>query len=207
LGLKQQFIFLWPQYGPSLSHCLVSRRQNLDDLRKLYDVNIYTKPGIEDCLFFSGDNEQNLCRISNELREMWQALFVQYETEIKLFLVEPPTISIMQSKVILEKLGDLSKAFLYGIKLPRDRVASWTSAAQGFKQENKNNIKDHLDRALQLIPHFDGFLQMRANFGTFMLEEWRKPVTGNTYSFEEFRNMLRLQNVRGRLLPGYIIKH
>lgn len=205
--MLKQLIFLWPQNGPSLSYCLVSRRQMLDEMRQSYDVNIYTKSGIQDCLFLSGDNEQNLCHISNELREMWQGLVVQCETEIKLFLVEPPTINIMKSQIVLERLDKFSKALLHGNRLPPDKAESWSSTAHSFKQENKNDISNRLGRALQLIPHFDGFLQMRANFGSFMLEEWRKPETGITYSFEEFRDMLKLPNVEGRLLPGYGIKH
>lgn len=169
-----------------------------------YDVNIYTRPGAQDCIFLSGDNEKDLCLISNKLRELWQDLYVQCETEIKLFLVEPPTVNLMKTEIIVQKLNDFSKPFLSGEGLTQTQTSSWNSLAQGFKRENKDVISDHLGRALRVVPHFDGLLQMRAKFGSFCLDEWRKPVAGSTYTFEEFRDMLRLDNVEGRLLPGFV---
>jgi hypothetical protein len=205
--IYNQLIFLWPQHGPSLSHCFVSRRQMLDEMRMLHDVHIYTKSGAQDLLFLSGDNEVALRQISNEIREIWRGLFVQCETEVKMFLVDPPILDIMKTSVVLERVNELGKAFLFGSKIPGNEADAWDVTAQGIKNDNKTAISEHLERALQLVPHFDGVRQMRANFGSFILEEWEKPQTGNKYSFEEFRGMIRQREVQGRLLPGYVMHH
>ncbi|CAG8379775.1 unnamed protein product [Penicillium salamii] len=196
------YIFLWPRRGPSLDDCLSQRRQQLDQIREGYAVHLYKRDGVTNRIFVSGNSAESLCEVADELREMWRGLAIQAETEIALFLLEPPTSSLMTTDIIVETREEFSKPVLCGIRMPKEEAIAWESLAQGFKQENKDVIQTHLRKALGLVPNFNELLQMRAKFGCFFLDTCNKPANGSTYSFKEFREVLRLGNVEGRLLPG-----
>ncbi|KAJ5459425.1 hypothetical protein N7530_011369 [Penicillium desertorum] len=194
--------FLWPPDGPSLNYFITARRELLDFIRLKYDVNIYIKPGIPDYLFMSGNNERDMCIIASRFRELWERLMVQHETEIKLFLVAAPRAELMRTHVLLQKSGGLSTPVICGPELAPDVATTWKTTADEIKLSNKNMVTTRLRKALHVIPQFRGFLQMRAKFGTFTLQQWRKPKDGTSYEFSEFREMLTHMNTEGRLLPG-----
>ncbi|KAJ6042348.1 uncharacterized protein N7446_013414 [Penicillium canescens] len=83
---------VWPPNGPSQEHCLSSRRQLLDSIRLHYGMNIYTKPGARENLYFSGGNHGDLLGMVSRSRDLWKTLSLQCETEIKVLLVEPPPL-------------------------------------------------------------------------------------------------------------------
>ncbi|KAJ5244183.1 hypothetical protein N7489_004279 [Penicillium chrysogenum] len=194
--------FLWPPDGPSLNYFVTARRELLDFIRLKYDVNIYIKPGIPDYLFMSGNNERDMCIIASRFRELWERLMVQHETEIKLFLVAAPRAEAMRTHVLLQKSGGLSTPVICGPELAPEVAANWKTTADEIKLSNKNMVTTRLRKALHVIPQFRGFLQMRAKFGSFALQQWRKPKDGTSYEFSEFREMLTHMNTEGRLLPG-----
>ncbi|KAJ6190604.1 hypothetical protein N7519_000625 [Penicillium mononematosum] len=194
--------FLWPPDGPSLNYFITARRELLDFIRLKYDVNIYIKPGIPDYLFMSGNNERDMCIIASRFRELWERLMVQHETEIKVFLVAAPRAELMRTHVLLQKSGGLSTPVICGPELAPDVAANWKTTADEIKLSNKNMVTTRLRKALHVIPQFRGFLQMRAKFGSFALQQWRKPKDGTSYEFSEFREMLTHMNTEGRLLPG-----
>jgi hypothetical protein len=200
-----QLGFLWPPDGPSLNYFITARRELLDFIRLKYDVNIYIKPGIPDYLFMSGNNERDMCIIASRFRELWERLMVQHETEIKLFLVAAPRAELMRTHVLLQKSGGLSTPVICGPELAPDVATTWKTTADEIKLSNKNMVTTRLRKALHVIPQFRGFLQMRAKFGTFTLQQWRKPKDGTSYEFSEFREVLTHMNTEGRLLPGYVI--
>ncbi|KAJ5490059.1 hypothetical protein N7453_010884 [Penicillium expansum] len=194
--------FLWPSDGPSLHYFITARREILDFIRLKYDANIYIKPGIPDYLFMSGNDERDMCIIAARFRELWERLMVQYETEIKLFLVAAPRTELMRTHVILQKSSQLSRPVLCGPELAPDVAATWKTTADEIKANNKSIVTTRLRKALHVIPQFRGFLQMRAKFGSFALQQWRKPKDGISYEFSEFREMLTHLNTEGRLVPG-----
>ncbi|CAI7567617.1 unnamed protein product [Penicillium crustosum] len=194
--------FLWPSDGPSLNYFITARREILDFIRLKYDVNIYMKPGIPDYLFMAGNDERDMCIIASRFRELWERLMVQHETEIKLFLVAAPRAELMRTHVILQQSGGLSQPVLCGPELAPDVAASWETTADEIKANNKSIVTTRLRKALHVIPQFRGFLQMRAKFGSFTLQQWRKPKDGTSYEFAEFREMLTHMNTEGRLVPG-----
>ncbi|CAI7664010.1 unnamed protein product [Penicillium discolor] len=194
--------FLWPSDGPSLNYFITARREILDFIRLKYDVNIYIKPGIPDYLFMSGNDERDMCIIASRFRELWERLMVQHETEIKLLLVAAPRTELMRTHVILQKSGGLSQPVLCGPELASDVAVTWETTAEEIKANNKSIVTTRLRKALHVIPQFRGFLQMRAKFGSFTLQQWRKPADGISYEFAEFREMLTHMNTEGRLVPG-----
>lgn len=203
--LTLQLAFLWPSDGPSVNYCITTRRDFLDLIRLKYDVNIYVKSGVPDSLFVSGNSQRDISIIASQFRELWQSLMVQCETEIKLFLIGPPPIELMRTHIILQKSGQFSRAVLCGPELAPDVAATWKATADGLKLSNKTVVTSRLRNALHIIPQFLGFLQMRVKFGSFALQQWRRPKDGTSYRFMEFREMVSLQNTEGRLLPGYVI--
>lgn len=203
--LTIQLAFLWPSDGPSLNYFITARREILDFIRLKYDVNIYIKPGIPDYLFMSGNDERDMCIIASRFRELWERLMVQHETEIKLLLVAAPRTELMRTHVILQKSGGLSQPVLCGPELAPDVAVTWETTAEEIKANNKSIVTTRLRKALHVIPQFRGFLQMRAKFGSFTLQQWRKPADGISYEFAEFREMLTHMNTEGRLVPGYVI--
>ncbi|KAJ5862829.1 hypothetical protein N7455_006897 [Penicillium solitum] len=194
--------FLWPSDGPSLNYFITARREILDFIRLKYDVNIYVKPGISDYLFMSGNDERDMCIIASRFRELWERLMVQHETEIKLLLIAAPRTELMRTHVILQKSGGLSQPVLCGPELAPDVAVTWETTAEKIKANNKSIVTTRLRKALHVIPRFRGFLQMRAKFGSFTLQQWRKPADGISYEFAEFREMLTHMNTEGRLVPG-----
>ncbi|KUM59897.1 hypothetical protein ACN42_g7232 [Penicillium freii] len=194
--------FLWPSDGPSLNYFITARREILDFIRLKYDVNIYIKPGIPDYLFMSGNDERNMCIIVSRFRELWERLMVQHETEIKLLLVAAPRTDLMRTHVILQKSGGLTQPVLCGPELAPDVAATWETTADEIKANNKSIVTARLRKALHVIPQFRGFLQMRAKFGSFTLQQWRKPKDGTSYEFAEFREMLTHMNTEGHVVPG-----
>ncbi|CAI7588669.1 unnamed protein product [Penicillium glandicola] len=198
--------FLWPSDGPSLDYFITARRELLDFIRLRYDVNIYVRPGIPDCIFMSGNNERNMCIIASRFRELWERLMVQQETEIKLFLVAAPRVELMRTHVILQKSGGLSRPVLCGPELVPDVAATWKTTTEDIKVNNRHVVTTRLRKALHVIPQFQGFLQMRAKFGLFALQQWRRPKDGTSHEFSEFREMLTHMNTEGRLLPGILLQ-
>ncbi|OQD99624.1 hypothetical protein PENSOL_c006G08016 [Penicillium solitum] len=194
--------FLWPSDGLSLNYFITARREILDFIRLKYDVNIYIKPGISDYLFMSGNDERDMCIIASRFRELWERLMVQHETEIKLLLIAAPRTELMRTHVILQKSGGLSQPVLCGPELAPDVAVTWETTAEEIKANNKSIVTTRLRKALHVIPQFRGFLQMRAKFGSFTLQQWRKPADGISYEFAEFREMLTHMNTEGRLVPG-----
>ncbi|KAJ5950974.1 uncharacterized protein N7479_009387 [Penicillium vulpinum] len=194
--------FLWPSDGPSLNYFVTALRAVLDSIRLSYDVNIYIRPGIPDYLFMSGNHERDMCIIASRFRELWERLMVQYEMEIKLFLVAAPPVELMRTHVILQKSDGLLRPALCGPELAPEVAATWQTTAEEVKLNNKSIVTTRLRKALHVIPQFRGFLQMRAKFGLFTLQQWRKPKDGASYEFSEFREMLAHMNTEGRLLPG-----
>jgi hypothetical protein len=130
---------------------------------------------------------------------------VQQKTEIKLFLIAAPRVELMRTHVVLQRLGGVSSPALCGPELAPDVAATWGTTAEEIKLNNKITVTTHLRKTLKLIPKFRGLLQMRAKFGLFVLQRWRKPDDGTSYQFSEFREMLAHANTEGRLLPGYVI--
>ncbi|KAJ5827230.1 hypothetical protein N7447_003993 [Penicillium robsamsonii] len=194
--------FLWPADGPSLNYFVTARREVLDYIRLKYDVNIYIRPGIPDCLFMSGNHERDMHIIASRFRELWERLMVQQETEIKMLLYAAPRVELMRTHVILQKSSGLSRPALCGPELAPEVAATWNTTAEEIKLNNKITVTTRLRQALHVIPQFRGFLQMRAKFGSFVLQRWRKPKDGISYEFSEFREMLTHTNTEGRLLPG-----
>jgi hypothetical protein len=188
--------------GPSVNHCITARREVLDSIRLKYDVNIYAKPGAPDYLFVSGNSQRDIGVIASRFRELWQSLLIQCETELKLFLIGPPPLELMRTHVILQKCGQFTRAVLCGPELAPDVAAKWKATADRLKLSNKNAVTGRLKNALHILPKFQGFLQMRAKFGTFALQQWRRAEDGASYRFSEFREMISLMNTEGRLLPG-----
>ncbi|EKV17436.1 TATA element modulatory factor 1 TATA binding family protein [Penicillium digitatum] len=194
--------FLWPSDGPSLSYFITAQRELLDFIRLKYDAKIYIKPGIPDCLFMSGSDERDMYIIAARFRELWERLMVQHETEIRLFLVAAPRTELMRTHVILQKFGQLSRPALCGPQLAPDVAATWMTTAEEIKAKNRSIVTTGLREALNVIPQFRGFLQMRAKFGSFALQQWRRPKDGISYEFSEFHEMLTHTNTEGRLVPG-----
>ncbi|KAJ5158709.1 uncharacterized protein N7500_008360 [Penicillium coprophilum] len=202
LATDYTLAFLWPADGPSLNYFVTARREVLDHIRLKYDANIYIRPGIPDCLFMSGNNERDMCIIASRFRELWERLMVQQETEIKMFLNAAPRVELMRTHVVLQKASGLSRPALCGPELAPEVAATWKDTAAEIKRNNKITVTTRLRQALHVIPQFGGFLQMRAKFGSFVLQRWRKPNDGISYEFSEFREMLSHTNTEGRLLPG-----
>jgi hypothetical protein len=166
-------------------------------------MNIYTKPGAWENLYFSGVNEGDLLGMVNRSRDLWRTLSLQCETGIKVFLVEPPPPEIMRKDVTMKEYSDMAKPYLSGLKLPVEQAVPWEKKRGEARQDNKVIIADRLKRALHLIPRFHSFRQMRAKFGSFMLKGYRKTEGADgPFLFPEFRDMIADTNAEGRLLPG-----
>lgn len=185
-----------------MDYCLTARRELLDIIRLKYDVNIYIKPGIPDYIYVSGNSRRDMSIVASRFRELWQKLMIQSETEIKLVLFGPPPVELMRTHIVLQPSDQLSIAVLCGPELAPDEAATWKTTADRLKAGNKELVASRLKSALQVIPQFQGFLQMRVKFGSFVLRKWRVPKNGTSYRITEFREMISLADTEGRLLPG-----
>ncbi|KAJ5794095.1 hypothetical protein N7457_000694 [Penicillium paradoxum] len=194
--------FLWPSDGPSVDYSLSARRELVDGIRLKYTVNIYIKSGVSDYIYVSGNSQRDMIAIASQFRELCRSLMVQSETEYRLLLVGPPPVELMRTHIILQKSGQFSRAVLCGPELAPEVAANWRNTANALKVSNKDAVTSRLRHALRVIPQFQGFLQMRAKFGSFALQQWRKPDDGTSFRFSEFREVISLMNTEGRLLPG-----
>ncbi|OQD89394.1 hypothetical protein PENANT_c002G11300 [Penicillium antarcticum] len=195
--------FLWPSSGPSLDQCLASRRQLIDSIRLQYGINIYTKPGVWGQLYLSGADEHCHLKVAKSYRGLWKEMTVQHETEIRVFLLEPPPAEIMQKDVIMQNYSKMFKPYLSGLKLPAEHAESWEKKRHEARQDNKLIIVDRLKRALHFVPRFHGYRQMRAKFGSFVLKEYRKTDdTDGPLLYLDFRDMLAETKAKGNLLAG-----
>lgn len=203
LGPIIKLCFLWPRNGPSLDYCLSIHRQLFDSIRLQYDMNIYTKTDAWGFLFFSGGDERALLEMPRRARDLWKTMSLQFETEIKVCLIEPPHPEIMRRDVILQEYSDMIKPYLSGLQLPIEQAGMWEKKRVEARQDNKVIIVDRLKRALSLVPRFHGFRQMRAKFGSFVLKGYQKPKgPDEPLKYPDFRDLVVETSDRGRLCPG-----
>jgi hypothetical protein len=129
-------------------------------------------------------------------------------TLLKSFHVQIPSISIAGMKVKLEDKGTDRNKLDYQVPIlvyPQDNGAGSTSKYSGNTEvsfSNETPMRLAVKNALPGLQFFRGQVQMRANFGSFRLKGYRKPVDSYRSTIDEFREILRDQNTDGYLFSS-----
>lgn len=120
----------------------------------------------------------------------------------KAYIVEPPKPSSMKEAIVVKKGLYASKAFLEGEPMAHEELENWADRAHFIRGKNNGRILSTIEKSLQGISFDRRHLRMRINFGTFVLDSYRRPQGKPVYTFEEFREMVLIEGVTGRLVPG-----
>ncbi|KAJ5279779.1 hypothetical protein N7478_005151 [Penicillium angulare] len=197
-------MFIWPQDGPTLQESFGDKLEALDSIRKAFKVHVYLQKDVDDCITVCGSEETNMSFIAKQLREKWKAAVAKADIRIKVYLVELPKGSTMQSQVKIVKKKRFALPILHQ-RVPRSSPTTRKEeeTITHFQQKNDEILLRSFQKALSKAHFFAGRLRMRIHFGSFLMDHYRKPKDGESlYSLEEFQEMIMNERAIGRLVPG-----
>ncbi|PLB37459.1 uncharacterized protein BDW47DRAFT_132080 [Aspergillus candidus] len=199
----EQLLFLWPRDGPSLRDSLGPQLEALDTIRAKFACHLYIPNGLADFICVVGCDHDTIKEIVRRLRTKWSEIIASISVKAKVYVVEPPPSGTV-SKILTEKPRN---APFVEFALVRDKIEGtalqqWLARAAMIRSKNDTRLLNAIERSLRGVAFVRGHLRMRVNLGSFVLYEYRRPVNGKSYDFEEFREMLLHEQTKGRLIPG-----
>lgn len=206
-------MFLWPPDGPAMNGVLGGQLENLDNIRTTFDVHVYQQRHMPNYICVSAHEKAVLLQVIELLCTIWREFTTKSDVQLKLYLVEPPSPTVMRTKVLLEKNSRMARPFLHGVELGADQIRHWSNGHYLILMKNDSLLLTNLKRSLNTISFIRGHLRMRVHFGTFVLDEYRRPEKGEcsyeekgecSYEFQEFQTMILHEQAKGRLVPGYL---
>jgi hypothetical protein len=204
IDMYVQLLFLWPTDELSIKDLLGPQLEAFDPIRREFRAHLYLSPDLPDYICVAGYERDIMREIVHLIRVKWNELMASTNIKSKLYVVEPPEPDFMRGRISIKtNHHQLAKPILDGGLLKGAQLADWDGRATLIRSKNDIRILGATEQALKGLAFFRGYLQMRVNFGTFVLDEYRLAKDGRPgYSFETFREMLLYEKTRGRLLPG-----
>lgn len=204
IDIYVQLLFLWPTDELSIKELLGPQLEAFDPIRREFRAHLYLSPDLPDYICVAGYERDIIREIVHLIRVKWNELMASTNIKSKLYVVEPPEPDFMRGRISIKtNHHQLAKPILDGGLLKGAQLADWDGRATLIRLKNDIRILGATEQALKGLAFFRGYLQMRVNFGTFVLDEYRLAKDGRPgYSFETFREMLLYEKTRGRLLPG-----
>ncbi|OXV08262.1 hypothetical protein Egran_03978 [Elaphomyces granulatus] len=204
MSFPEKLLFLWPTDELSIKELLGPQLEAFDPIRREFRAHLYLSPDLPDYICVAGYERDIIREIVHLIRVKWNELMASTNIKSKLYVVEPPEPDFMRGRISIKtNHHQLAKPILDGGLLKGAQLADWDGRATLIRSKNDIRVLGATEQALKGLAFFRGYLQMRVNFGTFVLDEYRLAKDGRTgYSFETFREMLLYEKTRGRLLPG-----
>ncbi|KAK2752740.1 hypothetical protein FQN55_005871 [Onygenales sp. PD_40] len=207
----ETMIFLWPVDEFPLEESLGADLKDLDPIRDEFGYHIYTYDESKGYIRVDGDNHANIVEIVRRFRAKWCKLLA---TQTKLYLVQMPPVNIANAQVgIIKCYEPGSRAIcgapkLFGGRMDEHGLAVSRDRRNLLCLENESRLRNSVGQSLHGSRFIEGYVRMRVNFGTFLLDEYRVPADSNPrYSFEEFRTMLFNSRTKGHLIHGLDFKY
>jgi hypothetical protein len=198
-------MFLWPPDGPAMNGVLGGQLEKLDNIRTTFDVHVYQQRHKPNYICVSAHDKAVLLQVIELLCTIWREFTTKSDVQLKLYLVEPPSPTIMRTKILLEKSSRVARPFLHGAELGGDQIRHWSNGHDLILMKNDSLLLTKFQKSLNTISFIRGHLRMRVHFGTFVLDEYRRSEKGEcSYEFQEFQNMILHEQAKGRLVPGYV---
>lgn len=177
----------------------------LDSIRAEFNVHVYSKGGVEDCICVASTRKIETGPIVARLRESWKEAVSKLDTRVKLYLVEIPPPELFRDSIKLVQGEHGSKALLHGDPLSEAETGELRTQMVGLYTTKKELLLSSIQKSLSTIHFFSGYIRMRVHFGIFTLQSFRKLQGGQTgYRLAQFQEMLFHERAKGRLLPGYV---
>ncbi|PLB43845.1 hypothetical protein P170DRAFT_514153 [Aspergillus steynii IBT 23096] len=199
----EQLLFLWPKEGPSIKEALGQDLEALDLIRSQFFCHVFVLKDVPDFICVLGNDHDTIKQIAHRLRTKWAEVTANSNIRSKIYIVEPPDAGYMKGRVVVEESDSLHKASLSGSPLKGPQVEYWRNRAKLIRSKNDDRILSAIEKSLKGLVFVRGYLRMRVNLGSFILENYRLPADNKpSYGFEEFRQMLLNENTKGRLIPG-----
>ncbi|KAL5356980.1 hypothetical protein BJX96DRAFT_187886 [Aspergillus floccosus] len=202
-AFSEKLLFLWPKEGPSLAEALGQQLEALDVLRAKYNCHFFVPKGLPGFICALGQDHDTMKNIAHRLRTKWVETVASSNIKSKVYVIEPPSPNGMKKKIVVKHEHHLAKPLLRGNKLKGLDLESWQNLSGLIQSKNNARVLDAVEMSLKGVVFVRGHLRMRINLGLFVLDEYRAPQEGrDSYSFEEFREMLLYEQTKGRLIPG-----
>ncbi|EGC43316.1 conserved hypothetical protein [Histoplasma capsulatum var. duboisii H88] len=202
-------LFLWPEDELPLEMTLGKSLEALDPIRADFGYYIYLyddSPDHQKYIRVDGDDHGKIIEIVKQLRAKCANLLAEAGVKTKLYLVQAPPVGILKAEIGLMKCrqpgspNTQAAPFLCGVELLDDAGIERKNL---LCEKNEQRMHSAVDQSLHSVRFLAGHVQMRVNFGKFVLENYRIPPNSKErYSFEEFRSMLLYAGTKGRLIPG-----
>jgi hypothetical protein len=178
-----------------------SELEALDPIRAELGVHVYRDDSLPEYIWIDGSRHEDINATIRCLRTKWCELMATRNVQYKVYTFEPG--KFMRRRILLRTFDNKAKPLLEGPLLTESERAEWHKRAALVRSRNEINSLKATERCIKGLACYRGCLQMRVNFGTFFLDEYRLPQQPELgYSFEEFREMLLHEKTKGRLLPG-----
>ncbi|KAL4893984.1 hypothetical protein BDV59DRAFT_201299 [Aspergillus ambiguus] len=204
----ERLLFLWPKEGPSLSESLGQELESLDVVRAKFNCPLFVPNGLPGFIGALGQDHATMKKVAHCLRTKWVEIVTSSNMASKVYIIEPPNPAAMRKKIVVKTEGHLAKALLRGNKLKGLELESWSTRSDLIQSKNNARILCAVELSLKGVVFVRGHLRMRINLGLFALDEYRAPQEGkDSYSFEEFREMLLYEQTKGRLIPCLKVSH
>ncbi|PKX94296.1 uncharacterized protein P174DRAFT_512471 [Aspergillus novofumigatus IBT 16806] len=198
---SRSMLFLWPREGPSLVDSLGPQLEALDVIRAKFGCHLFVPKDMPAYICAFGQSWDTMRQIVQCLRTKWSEIIANSNVKSKVYVVVPPTPASMKEAIIMERNKQFGKARLQGFR-PKD-LEQWEIRAALIQSKNNARLLQAIERSLRGVAFVRGYLRMRINLGSFVLDEFRLPKDEKpSYQFEEFREMLLHEQTKGRLIPG-----
>ncbi|KAL4939989.1 hypothetical protein BDV06DRAFT_224532 [Aspergillus oleicola] len=202
-NFPEQFLSQWPKDGPSLTECLGPELESLDSIRARYLCYLFIPKDLPGYICGLGNDHNAMKEIAGRIRILWAEAVAKSSIKTKIFLVEPPALKAMKSKIVVKVQNKLHIPDLQGNLLKGGNLEEWQGQVDPVQTRNNKRLLTAVENCLKGISFVRGHLRMRVNFGTFVLERYPKPEDGKTwYSSEDFRNIMLHEQTQGRLVPA-----
>jgi hypothetical protein len=194
-------IFLWPCDEFLITEAFGPELEAFDQIRLELGLHVYLDDKLPEYIWADGNKHGDMNTMIHFIRLKWRELIAKTNIQYKVYIVEPP--EHLNNRIVVKTFGNLAKPFLERDLHIESENADWKNRVSLICSRNEIHILNATERCIKGLACYRGYLQMRANFGSFCLDEYRLPKDANVgYSFEEFREMLLHEKTKGRLLPG-----
>lgn len=186
-----------------MTEALGSSLQGLDALRRKFGYPLFVPKDLPNYICAVGFRHEVMRQILRRLRTLWSEAKADYSAKPKIYVVEPPVLSLMKKNIIVKQGPHGAKPFLQEDPLTRPESDQWVDQARLIRDTNDDLVLNAVEKSLQEISLLRGHLRMRINFGAFVFDTYcHPPGNRSSYTFEEFREMFLYEQAAGRLVPG-----
>ncbi|KAH6678525.1 hypothetical protein B0J14DRAFT_559656 [Halenospora varia] len=188
--------FQWPskQSTPTQAFGNSNRLEDLDHIRSTYKVWIRWDANLQALHITSARNENardNVIAAVSAIRRAYEHAKARKISASPLFIVTPPSISVMKSRVKPNKTDEgLVTMELTGRSLTQTQLRNWGTRRKSLLEADLKRFKEHLVSHLLALAPMKGRMRMRVHFGHYNMSRYPQEFADGDCDFDGFVKVL-----------------